>query len=90
MEINSENPDLFDLAAPPPPTRLEELHAPAVDTNPFPANETLPQVPFTRSKSVEMPLNTRGGKGVKLNPPPVKQPPAAGPAEEDKKSITIG
>jgi hypothetical protein len=43
-----------------------------ISAGPFPAPESLPAVPFKRTKSVEMPVSTRAGKGVKINNVPSK------------------
>lgn len=71
-------------------------------SNPFPQPESLPEIPFNRSKSVEMPVSTRNGRTVKVNEvppkPALKRKPPPSPRPDDdalstssgKKSITIG
>lgn len=100
--INSEDVSLFNLKPPMKGPGLETTfsqtqpiddmamdrsmtnltHSPIVEA------ESLPKVPFTVSKSVEIPTTTRSGKEVKVVSPGPKKP-ALKNTKSDEKSITI-
>ena len=85
LDINTEDAaSVFDLRAPPPDADIQDAfqmtaeveriqqEQSSLNPHPFPAAEKLPDVPFSRSKTVEMPVSTRQGRAVKVNGVPPK------------------
>jgi len=104
LDINAEDNSVFDLRAAPAESdikdsfdvssmvqKVEELQS-SLTPQPFPNTEKLPEVPFTRQKTVEMPMSTRKGKDVKINevpPKPALKKEVSARPEEDLKRTTI-
>ena len=105
LDINTEDNSVFDLRAAPADSDIKDAFdvsemvreveniQSSLEPQPFPTTEKLPEVPFTRQKTVEMPVSTRKGKDVKINDVPPKPalkkdtPVDARPEEDLKKTV---